>query len=57
MKQMTLATAGFERYAKTTRRAEFLAQMDQVVPWGALWARPEFCVKIGDPLNSRRIKP
>jgi IS5 family transposase len=38
MKQMTLATAGFERYAKTTRRGEFLAQMDQVVPWEALRA-------------------
>ena len=38
MKQMTLATAGFERYAKTTRRAEFLAQMDRVVPWERLCA-------------------
>lgn len=38
MKQMTLATAGFERYAKTTKRAEFLAQMDRVVPWGKLCA-------------------
>ena len=33
MKQMTLATAGFDRYAKTTRRAAFLAEMEQVVPW------------------------
>ena len=39
MKQMTLAPAGFERYAKRTRRAEFLAQMDRVVPWAALCAR------------------
>jgi IS5 family transposase len=38
MKQMTLATAGFERYAKATRRAEFLAAMDRVVPWGRLCA-------------------
>src|SRR5215468_2402786 len=36
MKQLTLATAGFERYAKTTRRAAFLAEMEQVVPWAAL---------------------
>src|SRR5262249_53850544 len=36
MKQLTLATAGFERYAKTTRRAAFLAEMEQVVPWSAL---------------------
>ena len=33
MKQMTLAAAGFERYAKTTRRAVFLAEMERVVPW------------------------
>jgi hypothetical protein len=32
MKQMTLATTGFDRYAKTTRRARFLAEMEQVVP-------------------------
>jgi len=36
MKQMTLATAGFERYAKPTRRATFLAEMEQVVPWPTL---------------------
>lgn len=36
MKQLTLATAGFERYAKTTRRATFLAEMERVVPWPAL---------------------
>jgi transposase, IS5 family len=38
MKQLTLATAGFERYAKTTRRAVFLAEMERVVPWSALCA-------------------
>jgi transposase, IS5 family len=36
MKQLTLATAGFERYAKTTRRATFLSEMERVVPWAAL---------------------
>ena len=36
MRQATLATAGFERYAKTTRRAAFLAEMESVVPWPAL---------------------
>ena len=36
MKQMTFATGGFERYAKTTRRAAFLAEMNKVVPWPAL---------------------
>ena len=33
MKQLTLAMAGFGRYAKTTRRDRFLAEMEQVVPW------------------------
>ena len=36
MKQLTLATVGFERYARTTRRAAFLAEMERVVPWPAL---------------------
>jgi transposase, IS5 family len=34
MKQQTLA--GFAKYAKTTRRAKFLADMDRVVPWREL---------------------
>jgi IS5 family transposase len=38
MKQLTLATVGFERYAKTTRRAAFLTEMERVVPWSALCA-------------------
>src|SRR5271168_2438259 len=35
-KQLSLATVGFERYARTTRRAAFLAEMERVVPWAAL---------------------
>lgn len=38
MKQTTLAAAGFEKYAKKTRREEFLQQMDAVVPWSDLCA-------------------
>src|ERR1700756_4434493 len=38
MKQLTLAAVGFERYAKTTRRAAFLGEMERVVPWSALCA-------------------
>lgn len=38
MRQATLATAGFDRYAKPTRRSAFLAEMDHVVPWQALCA-------------------
>jgi IS5 family transposase len=32
-KQMTLADNGFERYGKKTRRAQFLEEMNQVIPW------------------------
>jgi IS5 family transposase len=39
MKQRTLAMmTGFERYTKKTRRAVFLEEMEQVVPWWELWA-------------------
>lgn len=38
MKQMTLARGGFEQFGKTTKRAAFLAEMDQVLPWGELCA-------------------
>ena len=36
MKQQTLT--GFEKYGKTTRRAQFLADMDRIVPWAELTA-------------------
>jgi IS5 family transposase len=37
MKQRTLAMAtGFERYGKRTKRALFLEEMEQVVPWAKL---------------------
>ena len=35
---MTLATAGFAIKTKVTRRAQFLAEMDKVVPWSRLLA-------------------
>jgi len=39
MKQRTLAMmTGFERYTKKTRRASFLEEMEQVVPWAKLCA-------------------
>jgi IS5 family transposase len=38
MKQTSFSMSGFDKYAKTTRRAAFLAQMDRVVPWSALCA-------------------
>ncbi len=36
MKQTTFATSGFNKYVKTTRRAVFLNEMNQVVPWKSL---------------------
>src|SRR6202158_2773118 len=42
MRQQTLAmTTGFERYSKKTRRARFLDEMEQVVPWCELSALVE----------------
>lgn len=59
MKQMTLATSGFEKYRKTTRRAAFLAEMDKVVPWSELCALIEpFYPKAGDgrpPIGLERM--
>jgi len=34
-KQLTLGD-GFEKYAKTTKRAQFLSDMDRIVPWAEL---------------------
>ncbi|MGH3041603.1 MAG: IS5 family transposase, partial [Steroidobacteraceae bacterium] len=39
MKQQTLT--GFEKYGKTTRRAQFLADMDRIIPWSELAAAIE----------------
>ena len=36
--QLTLATVNFDKHIKQTRRAKFLAEMDQVVPWCELCA-------------------
>ena len=38
--QATFAESGFEAYRKTTRREQFLAEMDRVVPW------PELCALV-----------
>jgi transposase, IS5 family len=32
MRQLSVATVGFERYGRTTRRVAFLAEMERVVP-------------------------
>lgn len=51
MKQQTLA--GLEKYAKTTRRAQFLAEMDRVVPWAELCALIEPHYPKGSPEGGR----
>lgn len=38
MKQLSIGT-GFEQYARATRREQFLAEMDGIVPWAQLCAR------------------
>ena len=42
--QMTFASVNFDRYAKTTRRATFLGEMDRILPWEQLVAvvRPHY---------------
>jgi transposase, IS5 family len=49
MKQITLAEASFEAYRKVTRREQFLADMQRVVPWEALVAliEPVYLKPIG----------
>ncbi|MBL6752278.1 MAG: IS5 family transposase [Nevskia sp.] len=41
MKQLSLASSGFEKFGRATRRSVFLAEMDRVVPWSALCALVE----------------
>lgn len=36
--QISFARAGFDRFARPTKRANFLAEMDQIVPWERLCA-------------------
>jgi len=36
MRQHTLAEEGFEKYRKPTRREQFLAEMDKIIPWEGL---------------------
>lgn len=42
--RMSFASVNFDRYAKTTRRAKFLDEMDRILPWQQLCAviRPHY---------------
>lgn len=59
MRQITLATNGFEKHRKQTRKAEFLSRMDKLVPWAELCAVIEpFYPKAGNgrpPIGLERI--
>jgi IS5 family transposase len=55
MKQQTLG--GFEKYGKTTRRAQFLSDMDRLLPWAELIAVIEpFYPKVSE-LGGRPAMP
>ena len=43
-KQMSFASTNFDRYAKVTRRAVFLDEMDRILPWEEIVAivRPHY---------------
>ena len=51
MKQQTLS--GFERFGKTTRRAQFLADMDRIIPWTELAAAVEKVYPKGSEAGGR----
>ena len=53
MKQVSLNT-GFEKYSKTTRREQFLADMERIVPWAELCARIEPITRRPVTAGSRR---
>lgn len=59
MRQMTLATNGFEKHRKQTRKAKFLSRMDKLVPWTELCAVIEpFYPKAGNgrpPIGLERM--
>jgi transposase, IS5 family len=59
MRQATLASVSFDKHSKQTRRAKFLAEMDQVVPWRELCALIEpFYPKAGNgrpPIGLERM--
>ena len=58
--QRLAMAAGCEKCAKVTRGAEFLSQMEIVVPWGELWAEIEpFYPKAGNgrpPVGRERMQ-
>src|ERR1700752_4265512 len=55
MKQQTLS--GFEKFGKTTRRAQFLSDMDRIIPWAELSAAVEKVYPKGGDAGGRSPIP
>ena len=55
--QMSLSMTGYFDQGKKTRREQFLAQMEQVVPWARLYAVIEPHYPKGSPLGGRPPLP
>ena len=56
MNQVSLGT-GFEKYSKTTRREQFLTDMERIVPWAELCARIEpYYPKAGDGRQPKELE-
>lgn len=57
--QMSFASANFERYAKATRRAKFLDEMDHILPWPQLCDVVRPCYPTGEggrpPIDLERM--
>ncbi|HXI67911.1 MAG TPA: IS5/IS1182 family transposase, partial [Steroidobacteraceae bacterium] len=51
MKQQTLS--GLEKFGKTTRRAQFLSDMDRIIPWTELAAAVEKVYPKGSEAGGR----
>ena len=54
MKQRTLQ--GFEKYGRTTRRAQFLFEMDRIVPWSEVCAVIAPVYPKGSPMGGRPLE-
>lgn len=57
MKQGSLSMTGYFNKGKRTRREQFLAEMDQVVPWARLYALIEPCYPKGSAAGGRPPLP
>jgi hypothetical protein len=47
---------GFEKYGKTTRRAQFLAGMERVVPWADPSEEPYLALSTRHTVDGRKLR-